>query len=431
MSASLLDNIYIVGYLLVWLLTFGWYHLRFHRLDAGSAIMGSYILYAFYSIISLNDDLFSIQYDSLRLFPFLYLYVMLMIALSPAIFHHFHPVIQVEDSNSRVLKPICWLLIFCALLLLPDIISNFGDGVMKLFTDVDAGNEAYEEQKLEADESGAAITNLPAIVFNAFYDIGVFLGFYFISRKKRNLVFVACIFLTLIVGLLMPVMKGQRGIVIINVSTVIMCYMLFQEYLSPAISRWIRFLGLASLVVIMLPIAAITVSRFGERNAGVSGYISWYVGQANLYFNNSALDAGGIRYGDRTLNQFKRLIDPSTPKNFVERRDKYHNLEIDDYYFTTFVGDFALDFGPIVAFLIFVVFNCWVLSEIRPRGDTAKLHHMLLIYFTMCVCMQGGMTLFSYSDSGNFRMILIFALYFYLRYRERLLQVFPLLSKND
>lgn len=76
------------------------------------------------------------------------------------------------------------------------------------------------------------------------------------------------------------------------------------------------------------------MSRFGKEQAGVGGFINWYVGQGSLYFNNNGLDAGGIRYGDRTINLFKRIIDPDTPKNFVERRDKYHNLELDDYFST-------------------------------------------------------------------------------------------------
>ena len=142
------------------------------------------------------------------------------------------------------------------------------------------------------------------------------------------------------------------------------------------------------------------------------------------------MDAGGIRYGDRTLNLFKRLIDPSTPKNFIERRDKYHNLEIDDYYFTTFVGDFCLDFGPIVTVFIFVIFNLWVISQIRPRDGTLKLHQLLLIYFAMCICMQGGMTLFAFSDTGNLKMIILILLYVYLRYHEQLLLKFPLLRQT-
>ena len=183
---------------------------------------------------------------------------------------------------------------------------------------------------------------------------------------------------------------------------------------------------MAILLAISLPIAAITVSRFGDKATGVGGFVAWYVGQGSLYFNNSALEAGGTRNGDRTFNLAKRLIDSSTPKNFVERRDKYHNLKIDDDIFSTFVGDFTIDFGPIVAVVIFVIFNGYVIIKSRTRDNKIEVHQLLLLFFTMCVCMQGGMALFSYSDTGNLRIITIFSLYAYLRYHEVLLKKFPL-----
>ena len=400
-----LDNLYTACYLLVWVLTFIWYHYRVHTVDAGSAILGSYIMYAVFSLLSLNDDLFSIQYDALQIFPYIYLYVMLMIALLPTFHHHFNPVETINDPHTRLLKPLSWLLIICSITLIPSIVANFGDGLVKLFTDMDAGKDAYMEQRGNEADAGTGIENIPAIVFNACYDVAVFLFYYYLSLKERNYLLLCGSLLAMIVGLLLPVMNGQRGIVIISIFTVILGFMLFRRFLSKRVVRYFQICGITIVIAAMLPVAAITLSRFGETNGGVTGFISWYVGQGNLYFNNHALDAGGIRYGDRTMNLFKRLVDPSTPKNFTERRDKYHNLSIDDYYFTTFVGDFALDFGPYLTVVLFVLFNLWVLTEVRPRDGTLELHQLLLLCFTMCICMQGGMTLFYYSDiGGNLKM---------------------------
>lgn len=431
MNPTVYDDILISLYLCVWIATFIWYHWKFRSLDAGSAIIGSYVAYAVVSILTLHDELFSIQYEHLKLFPFIYLYVMLMIALSPIIHHHFHPVSTINDPNTRVLKPLCWILVLCALVQVPDILSNLSEGLFKLFTDVDAGSDAYEEQSAEAIESGHGITNIFAIIFNAFYDIVVFLAFYFLTKKHKNWLLVLGTFFALFIGLLVPVMKGQRGTVIISVLTVLVGFMLFQRFYSRRLARAFRITGVAALIAVLLPVAAITTSRFGERNAGVVGFLNWYIGQANLYFNNHALDAGGIRYGDRTINLVKRMIDPSTPQNYVERRDKYHNLEIDDYYFVTFVGDFALDYGPYLAFIIFVVFNLWVLFQIRPRDGTLELHQLLLIYFTACICMQGGMYLFAYSDTANLKILVFFMLYIYLRYHHALMERFPKLTEKE
>ena len=58
------------------------------------------------------------------------------------------------------------------------------------------------------------------------------------------------------------------------------------------------------------------------------------------------------------------------------------------------------------------------------KEKTLKIHQALLLYFTMCVCMQGGMTLFSFSDTGNLKIICFALLYVYLVVHEKVLEKF-------
>lgn len=424
MSELVYNNILTVGYLFLWIGTFVWYHWRRPSADAGSAIMLTYIVYSIFSILTINDSFMNVMFKPLELFPYLFLYVMLMMALSPTFYHHFHPVSRLQGIPSRLMYPYCFLMIFFALLLLPNIMSNFQDGLVKLITDVDAGKETYEEHLEDVSDAGSAIGNLAAIIFNAFYDFTIFVAFYMIALRKNIFLILGLLFAVLM-GVLTPIINGQRGPVIITVTTVFSCFMLFKPYLKRTIVRFVTISGFVGVLALAVPIVAITMSRFGERTEGVASFLNWYVGQGNVYFNNYGLDAGGIRYGDRTLNIFKRLIDPSTPKNFDERRAKYHNLEMDDDRFTTFVGDFCIDFGPVLAFLIFLVFNLWVLYRIRGDDEEMPVHKLLLIYFTQCICMQGGMALFAYSDTGNFKIITTGMIYAYLCYHECLLKHFP------
>ena len=302
---------------------------------------------------------------------------------------------------------------------------------LKLFTDTDAGKDAYMEQAKEAEDTGSGISNIPAIIYNALSDIAIFLFFYFITLKKKNTWLILGLLFSILVGILEPIMHGQRGGVIAAVLTAIVGYAMFQQFISKKINRAIRLFGLSCIIAIAIPVAAITVSRFSNMGGGIAGFLNWYVGQGNLYFNNFALDAGGTRNGDRTLNLVKRMIDPETPKNYTERRDKYHNLNIDDDIFSTFVGDIVIDFGPVTTVFIFVFFNALVIYLIRPRDGTLKLHQVLLLYFTLCICMQGGMTLFSFSDGGNLRIITLLLLYAYLRYHEILEQKFPTTNNSS
>lgn len=430
--ATATDNILLAFYMLLWVATFIWYHYQNRHLDGGSAVIASYITYCIFSFITLNDEFFDITYEHLRFMPFIYLYVMLMIALSPAIHLHCCSIKEIEDPHSKTLMVPCIITIICLFVQLPTIISNFNSNFVSLLIDSEAGKDAYLEGIENAESAGSAIRNLPAVIYNMLNDCSVFLFFFFLTRKAKNAYFLTLLFFAIIIGMIIPVMNGQRGSVIKSALTIVAGYMLFRKFISKRLNHIIQMAGIMVAVIVAIPIIAITISRFSDRRGtDTGGFVYWYIGQANIYFNNYAFDAGGTRNGDRTFNLVKRIVSSDTPKNYTERRDKYHNLNIDDYWFTTFVGDFVIDFGPLGAFLIFSVFNGWVLLHLRPRDGTVKLHQLLLVYFSLCVSLQGGMTLYMYSDTGNLAVIMIFLLYIWLRYHEALLERFALNTNTD
>lgn len=430
MQDTITNNILACGYLLLWVITFVWYHFKHHSIDAGSGIIFMYIVYGIISIDSLNDPIFSLSYENLTLFPYIYLYGMMLIAMLPIINNHFHTTSKIENPNTRVLQITAIIIIVCALLQIPNIANNFSSGIVKLFTDADAGKDAYMEQVLSAEDSGSGISNIPSIIFNSLSDIAIFLALYFMTlRTKKALIIL--LWISVIIGLLQPIISGQRTGVITGLLTLIGAYLLFKKYLRKKINKIFQRIGLISIILIMLPVGAITISRFGDRAGGtVTSFLNWYVGQGSLYFNNYGLDANGIRYGERTLNLFLRVVKPGTSTNYVERREKFHNMDIDDHLFTTFVGDFTLDFGPIIAFFIFICLYTWIFIKTKTESENIKLHQLLLLYITMCISMQGGMYLFNYADTANLKLITYGLLYSYLRYHEELLKRFPLTAKK-
>ena len=428
MSQTVLDNILATSYLLCWVVTLVWYQWKSRVLDGGTAIIGTYILYAVFSLLTLNDPLFSYSFKPLSVFPYIFLFVMLLLALSPVIFIHTHPVKGIENPHTRILTIISIMIVGFSILLIPKIIENFSSGIVKLFIDSDAGKDAYAELSEGAEDVGSGISNIPAILYNMFADVAVFIFFYFLTQKEKKRWLIISLFFAMAIGILLPIMQGSRSNVILALLTIIVGYMLFRQYIEKKLNRLIQIVGISFVIVISLPVVAITVSRFDNLVGSIGGFFNWYVGQGSLYFNNFALDAGGTRNGDRTFNLVKRIIDSDTPKNYVERREKYHNLNVDDDIFTTFVGDFVIDFGPYFAVVIFLVFNLYVIYQIRPRDGTLRLHQVFLLFFVECICMQGGMYLFAYSDAGNLRILVAIALYAYLRYHEKLLEKFPLVE---
>ncbi len=434
---SVIESNYILSafLILLWVITLIWYQRKNKNFDAGSFIIVMYIIYAVFSIMTINDDSIPqlTNYEPLTLFPYLYLYVMMMIALTPAIYHHTNSTDSIEYPQSNILRIIATIIIVVAILNLPGIVSDFRNGLMSIFTDAEAGKKAYMEQIDNASNVGGAIRNIPAILFNSFSDIGIFLLFYFMTMSKKNHKIIYGLLFANVINLIMPVMRGQRSGVALAFLTIICGYFLFKQYLSKRLNKVIKKIGIVFIAIFTLPVAAITISRFGSEKAGVATFINWYIGQGNIYFNNHALDDNGLRYGDRTLNLFKRLVDSKTSMNYVERRETYSKLKINDEVFSTFVGDFTIDFGPFFAVIIFIVFNFFVIYSFqknKTNNNKIKLHQLLLLYFTVCISAQGGMYLFSYSDTRNLNIIVLALLYYYLKYHEALLEKFPLKKQN-
>ena len=187
MSEIIWNNILATGYLLTWVVTLIWYQYKSKTIDGGTSVICTYILYAIFSLLTLNDIMFSDLYLPLKIFPYIYLYLLLIIALSPTIYIHLKPVNSIATPQSNILMLTSILIIVSSIFLIPDIVANFGTGFIKLLTETDAGKEAYMEQIKEAEDAGTGISNIPAIIYNAFSDINVFLCFYFDTQEEKYL----------------------------------------------------------------------------------------------------------------------------------------------------------------------------------------------------------------------------------------------------
>jgi hypothetical protein len=195
----------------------------------------------------------------------------------------------------------------------------------------------------------------------------------------------------------------------------------------------IKIIGIGFLVISLTPIVLLTNSRFGDSLDGAGASVYFYVGQQNLFFNNYAFDNGGIRYGDRTFPLFKRMVGiENVPNNFWERRVKYPNLKINDEFFINFVGDFVLDFGPIIASIIFLIVFFSIGKLVEVKGSNILFHQLILIHFTLTLCVQGGIKLYPFSDvGGNLQLIFYVLMYFLFLMDYRLRQIKKIKKTSD
>ena len=415
-----LSNFYLILYIVAWFITFVYYQRKRRIIDAGSLLLLSYTAYAVLSYLFFNDKSeFSSGFTDLSLFPFVYLFIMLMMASAPVLRFDARKVKQISSPHKNVVYVSFFMFAFFSLLSFPSTISNIREGIMLIMLESSGGLELVNERMEIADTFGhGGLAHLPTVIASAFSNIGIFMMFFLLTSKKKSKLIIGGFALSIVLSIFSSVATGSRGGPIDIMLIVVATFFMFKYFYSDTIKRWTKKIGLIIIIALAIPIVAITISRFGEANSSSS--VLRYTGLGNLNFNKYALDDNGIRYGDRTVPLFKRMMGfDNVPHNYVERRMKYPKLKINDETFCTFVGDFTIDYGPVLAFLIFLLFFIWTSSKLRIQGGSIGFRQLLLIHFALCVCIQGGMSLFSFADvGGNLKIIAYFLVLVYSKLME-------------
>ncbi len=412
---SFISNLNICLYIFAWIIVIIVYQKKRQHVDAGSLILISFLLYSVVSLILYNiqDSSFG-SFKPIELLPFIYLFLMLMLAAFPILKYNDTKIVKIQKPNLYLLNGISLFYILVSLVQLPNIISNFFQGLIKLLLNTSGGQELYNEGMINSDRIGdGSIENLPAILSSAMAGIGVLFFFYHLTLAKQNKLITVGLFLSSIISILASIARGQRGGIVETFLLMMITFFALRKFIPPKTKKHLVTIGFFLITLVAIPLMALTSSRFGEQDGGSEESFYFYVGQANLYFNNYGLDDGGIRYGDRTFNLFKSILGfENVPKNFVERRQKYPNLKINDEVFYTFVGDFTIDYGPIVTVLLFIIFTFIVLSQTRVRNGKILLHQLVLLHFVMSICFLGGMKSYPFSDvGGNLQLVVYFVVF--------------------
>lgn len=399
------DTLYLFLYMIAWLVVFFIYYRKKATFGAGNFIILTYLIYSIASIL-LNSFYNDGEYGGLTLFPFLYLFIMLLISLQPVLKHNEKCTIQHPSEN--IIDLFAWTYVISSIVVLPDIILKLQEGIVYILTVESGAEELYLSNRMRVVQTTTfGIYNLFASFYNVFSDFSIFLVFYYLSlknKKKKTLLY--GLLIANIAFILSPIANGSRTEGTLKLLTIVSAYFLMKENLDAKSKKYIRLIGAIFLGFIAIVMMATTISRF-KYAEGTDTSIVRYIGQANINFNKYGLDAGGIRNGDRTCNQFKKLLGfDNVPKDIIETRTRYAKMKFSDAGFTTFVGDFTLDFGPTIAAIILITVSLILVKLTKhKKGSQVLFHQLILIYFSMCVCVQGGMYLFYYSFLRNYNII--------------------------
>lgn len=406
------DRILALCYFLLWCITLYRYHLKVKSLNAAYFILFTYVLYAFFSFMTYGTNYPYFNPKPLKIFPFIYLYLALMIGVYPIMKYGMVKKVIIRAPSLKIINIICSIFIVSTLIHLPSILSNLSTGLVRLLVDSSNAADFYRDSLAMTEDSGKSISNIAAIISNAFAGVGFFFTAYYLTIQNKSKVILIGLILSCLVKMTSGIAEGTRGAIVEYLFIAIASVLLFYGMMSIQIKRYIKIVGVSVSLLLAVPMVLITVGRFGTDNIDPLESIYYYAGIENINFNNYALDDNGIRYGDRTIPLFKRILGfDNVPRNFFERRAKYPNLYLNDESFSTYVGDFAIDYGPVLGLIIIIIISLTVYNKSKIRGDTICLHQLLILHILLYMCTIGGLKLFPFADAAGLQVIVYAIIY--------------------
>ncbi len=408
-------NIFTLLYFATWLFVFLRYIRKNRKLGVYGTIVLSYVIYASLSIFDYVAH--SENYNNITLFPFLYLFVLLVIALKPIKNYDEKTNLRLNSINPNICYIVFSFFLISTIIVLPVSFEKIQHGwTLMLASDdgaIDLYNEMHSRDTQNANINGGLL-GICNIIRYLLFEICVFCFFYYLTLPKRNKILVFALLFSFLLNILVSFSNGGRTGSTMDAFTILMTYLIYHQFLNSAVKK----IAKKSLIILgatfMLLTLVMTISRTVYREGGTSDGIVDYLGQGNLYFNQYAIDSEGQRSGDRTCNVFKRILGfENVPPSIAGVRAKHATMKLSDHNFSTFIGDFVLDFGPYITALIIITFSFLFCLATKPRSMVIHIEQLLLLQLAADICMHGGMYLFYYSFSGNY-ILLMYLIFFFI-----------------
>ncbi|WP_395626796.1 oligosaccharide repeat unit polymerase, partial [Daejeonella sp.] len=211
--------------------------------DAGSVIIFSFLLYSFFSFFLYYDPFWGPEFNQLRLFPIIYLYIMIMIAAWPVLKYDELKIIEIQKPSNLLFNTIGIILIVSTFFLMQKGLPNVIDGFKRILFDSTAGLAIYKDTMDSSEASNIGdgkISNLPAIIAGLLSDIGILMFFYNLTLKKRNKLMTTGLLIAVLFPIFDQIAVSQRGPVINSLFTIIISYFALRKFIPRNINNVIK-----------------------------------------------------------------------------------------------------------------------------------------------------------------------------------------------
>jgi oligosaccharide repeat unit polymerase len=401
-----MNNLILIGNSILYIGTFSIYQYKVKKITLASVVLMLYSLLSVASIGLYNTDVvLNYKYQNMSVFPFIYLYLSLMLIFIPLLKIKETSFANLKIKHTGFITALSVLTIIVSMVILIPRITSIS---LSNLINPEAMSDAYFENRLDVSKRiGFGIMNLIGFLTGLLRNMSMLLLVYNILYIKKKALIIG-LFAIVIFHILYEASMGHRGLFMSIFFDVLFVFLCFRQNLSKKIKR--KIMGVLGVLMLLISVffMTITIGRSEVANTDAKTFVLDYIGQPFLNFNKYGLDVGGTREGDRTFPLVKVLLGMPTASNFMERRDIYHYLKVDDSIFSTFVGDFTIDYGPFFAFIILSLIA--LLFSKALKSKSYHFGHLLLLMTLFNIVITYG--LFRYAGIGG-NLFLLFAVCIY------------------
>lgn len=384
---------FVFGYSVFWILFL--IYLIIHKREYRKFI---YIIFIWtLSSIASIIYYFAIPYNftEIKIIPYIFLVLCLLISFYP--FYTRDDIIkQISIGNERLFNKI--IIAIGIISILPffenliHIISTYGA------TNTDTIADVYEE-KMSGDFNRSQFINwfsLPGRICNSinlkFQYCSLFLLFTYLCLSKKKRVYIILLSLCALNPVLYQLgMSGRSTLVFLFLRSILL-FFIFRYFLSTNIKRLVIKYGTIILTSSILLLSVITLARY-NNNAGANSisllaWISLYVGEGSLNFNNAMWDTNAFTEGDNCFSFFKSILGLDTFTDYLERRAYWGpRTGVDPVRFYTFIGDIFSDISFFVLPLLILI--VYYFRKKTASKNRVSLFTMYLYYTWGYICISG------------------------------------------
>lgn len=394
-------------YFCAFLALLGWLYVKKYSL-VSLYIVGIWCVSSFFAI--LFQYAFDVKYEKISILPYAFLFICFCISFLPIVKCHK----KMEDSTPCVLSgfldKLIWIFIFASIIPffenLRYVISSYGA------IDTSGLADAYDD-KMYGD--GLKVTWLSSLgmignsLDGAFIQLLVFIPFYFLTRKKINKYLLSFSFLPVLNHVLFQFAASGRAFVTQFILNAIFLILLFRKQIPIARLKKLRQVLLVVIPCFFVLLSILTLARGNSSNKGedTSITVGFYVAKSHLDFNESLWNIRKHTEGDNSFGFVKDLIGLDVPKD----KNAYWNYSktgIIPSLFYTYIGDWYMDFGPLITIVLFLIWSFVFLKIfVRTKGSESQSLLPFFLYFIYCQILINGWSMNIFKTSGSFRNLLL------------------------